>query len=770
MSIRFIQPWNGYQVDQVATLSNEAALIAGGLARDSAEVDGPFYGGGNIVEWNATGTALLGVDGKPIPLAASGWSTGLTPSGYDQTSEIQQYLNDVGGMLGADFGIGDFIISDQIVVEPRVASVESVTANSVAYGMRMKGWGAGRTIFRDVRADQTQPVFLFSTASPTLNFTAQNTAVGNFSLIRCGTDGTPAAYNTLTGSGVEFRKVSAGSFTAPNVSQFHDVQISGYSYGASFDDCTMMRLSRVVMPDVGIGIRYGYNMDGFVVEDSYFGWGFPNGDMYQDRIGIQSGFISPYQVFANTTGGGDGIMFQRVYGRNIGVLFDFYGDATQTNGQETIIINEPYIERVAQLVRVRGVINPIIHMRAPKLSKPGANATENNNATVDARTGRVLHYIDFVDAKASPTLHLTSLQDVTSKPPATELIGIGGAAIVHLHDLHTAPSVSGDAHVRSYKAGYKGVMKLPNSGASADVWIGADKDSLGAIFHAHPCAKSHGSNRVYRTYSNISQGYIALDKSKYDTYLVNAQTSNLAIDLCPPGTLHSGTFAAVGANTVTLASDASATDDAYNGMVVYCPGGTGSGDYFTITDYVGATKVATLSANVSVWATAPIAGTAYIVRDMETATAQGGDATHITLAATASNADDAYNGLTIAIVAGTGAGQKQAVTDYVGSTNIATVASWATPPDATSVYVVISTNCGLGIGDRLTLMIKCGAAMPTISLRSAGTGYARVSSETLTATPGANNYRTLFEFELINDTNGGDGTWKQVNPANVWIA
>lgn len=67
-------------------------------------------------------------------------------------------------------------------------------------------------------------------------------------------------------------------------------------------------------------------------------------------------------------------------------------------------------------------------------------------------------------------------------------------------------------------------------------------------------------------------------------------------------------------------------------------------------------------------------------------------------------------------------------------------------------------------------MIKCGAAMPTISLRSAGTGYARVSSETLTATPGANNYRTLFEFELINDTNGGDGTWKQVNPANVWIA
>lgn len=61
MSIRFIQPWNGYQVGQVATLSNEAALIAGGIARDSDEVDGPLLGARNLVGTNAAGTALVGI-------------------------------------------------------------------------------------------------------------------------------------------------------------------------------------------------------------------------------------------------------------------------------------------------------------------------------------------------------------------------------------------------------------------------------------------------------------------------------------------------------------------------------------------------------------------------------------------------------------------------------------------------------------------------------------------------------------------------------------
>lgn len=74
---------------------------------------------------------------------------------------------------------------------------------------------------------------------------------------------------------------------------------------------------------------------------------------------------------------------------------------------------------------------------------------------------------------------------------------------------------------------------------------------------------------------------------------------------------------------------------------------------------------------------------------VQTGTAQAGGASTITLAAAASAVDDAYNGMRVAVTGGTGAGQERAITDYVGSTRVATVDSpWATAPDATSAYAV----------------------------------------------------------------------------------
>lgn len=69
-------------------------------------------------------------------------------------------------------------------------------------------------------------------------------------------------------------------------------------------------------------------------------------------------------------------------------------------------------------------------------------------------------------------------------------------------------------------------------------------------------------------------------------------------------------------------------------------------------------------------------------------TAQAGAATTITLDATSSAVDDTYNGQTITITSGTGAGQSRAISDYVGSTKIATVSAWSTTPDSTSVYKI----------------------------------------------------------------------------------
>lgn len=51
MTIRFIKAWNSYSPDDVATLDAgvETRLKSAGIARDSAEVDGPFLGVGNGV-------------------------------------------------------------------------------------------------------------------------------------------------------------------------------------------------------------------------------------------------------------------------------------------------------------------------------------------------------------------------------------------------------------------------------------------------------------------------------------------------------------------------------------------------------------------------------------------------------------------------------------------------------------------------------------------------------------------------------------------------
>lgn len=72
-----------------------------------------------------------------------------------------------------------------------------------------------------------------------------------------------------------------------------------------------------------------------------------------------------------------------------------------------------------------------------------------------------------------------------------------------------------------------------------------------------------------------------------------------------------------------------------------------------------------------------------------TGTAQGGAPTTITLASGASSANARYNEAVVTITAGTGTGQSKVITDYVGSTRVATIdGTWSAAPDATSVYEI----------------------------------------------------------------------------------
>lgn len=75
-------------------------------------------------------------------------------------------------------------------------------------------------------------------------------------------------------------------------------------------------------------------------------------------------------------------------------------------------------------------------------------------------------------------------------------------------------------------------------------------------------------------------------------------------------------------------------------------------------------------------------------------TAQAGATGSITLAAGASASDDAYNGLAIRTIAGTGSGQRRLIVDYNGTTKVATVnQAWATAPDVTTTYSIDAQAC-----------------------------------------------------------------------------
>jgi hypothetical protein len=73
--------------------------------------------------------------------------------------------------------------------------------------------------------------------------------------------------------------------------------------------------------------------------------------------------------------------------------------------------------------------------------------------------------------------------------------------------------------------------------------------------------------------------------------------------------IRANTAQAGASTTITLDASASAVDDFYNNTIIYLTGGTGAGQSRIISDYVGATKVATVPA----WITNPDATSVFVI-------------------------------------------------------------------------------------------------------------------------------------------------------------
>jgi hypothetical protein len=103
-------------------------------------------------------------------------------------------------------------------------------------------------------------------------------------------------------------------------------------------------------------------------------------------------------------------------------------------------------------------------------------------------------------------------------------------------------------------------------------------------------------------------------------------------------------------------------------------------------------------------------------------TAQSATGTTIVLASATSFADDFLNCRTILITGGTGAGQAKPIDDWTSSSDTATVSTWTTNPDNTSVYEVYGTACGSLGADAITdttLAASAGTELGTAAWASA---------------------------------------------------
>lgn len=131
---------------------------------------------------------------------------------------------------------------------------------------------------------------------------------------------------------------------------------------------------------------------------------------------------------------------------------------------------------------------------------------------------------------------------------------------------------------------------------------GVPKDNAGRLFVGIPLsglAASFDANTGITSSGGFASAWA--DQSGNGRNLLQATGANQPIHL-PVGAITSGTAAAGSTGTtLNLAASALAVNDVYNDMTVAITGGTGSGQSRTITDYVGATKIATVAA----WSVTP---------------------------------------------------------------------------------------------------------------------------------------------------------------------
>jgi len=218
-----------------------------------------------------------------------------------------------------------------------------------------------------------------------------------------------------------------------------------------------------------------------------------------------------------------------------------------------------------------------------------------------------------------------------------------------------------------------------------------------------------GTNTVLGFLSAMARKDIAAPSDIGGTFDPATDALEALADSSPNISIHSGTAQGPGTGTNQIQFDvgASATDGAYDPALVVITGGTGAGQSRLILQYAGATRTATVDRD---WKVNPDATSEFQVlsdagrEHVNEGLAQGGTNSTITLNLNASVADDAYNGQLAFLRSGTGADQVALITDYNGTTKVATIRTalptgqWSLNPNTTTGYVILPFSLAYVVG------------------------------------------------------------------------
>lgn len=294
---------------------------------------------------------------------------------------------------------------------------------------------------------------------------------------------------------------------------------------------------------------------------------------------------------------------------------------------------------------------------------------------------------------------------------------------------------------------YKDGSMTQRASDSGYALLDTDGIDIDGITGIHGFSIDLADNATAGFWAAGSRYFVVISAVTIDGQTVNFVHSTFVIGI--PGAILDTTIATLTTQTSFTLSSGPAEDDALNGCLVYIHDVASAvqGGFAYVADYTGATKTVTLAAgttftaaatdNISVLtppthiagllgsaiATPTVAGVLEVdvthwlgsaagaqatvadilaaslgsglgtllqaIQPVRVGTAQAGGASTITLDASASATNEIYTAHFIQILSGTGAGQTNFISAYVGATKVATVrTAWVTVPDATSVFMV----------------------------------------------------------------------------------